>query len=125
MELLSIVTLRCPVCHEGKLFKSLLDTPEQCPHCKYFFMRESGYFLPHYAIAYPFTAGAALGTWPFLKYVVGMQSDNVILAGMVVVGGLFGLWSIRYAKMIWLVIDLTFHPPTREDFEQRNRNTSS
>jgi hypothetical protein len=73
----------------------------------------------------PITAAAALGTWPFLKYVVGVQSDNVILAGMVIVGGLFGLWSIRYAKMIWLVIDLTIHPPSREDFEQRSRNTSS
>jgi hypothetical protein len=88
-------------------------------------MRESGYYLPHYAIAYPFTAGAALLTWPFLKYVVGVQSDNLVLAGMVVVGASFGLWSIRYAKMIWLVIDLTIHPPTREDFVQRNRNISN
>jgi hypothetical protein len=44
---------------------------------------------------------------------------------MVIVGALFGLWSIRYAKMTWLVIDLTIHPPTREDFEQRNRNISN
>jgi len=27
--------------------------------------------------------------------------------------------------MIWLNIDLTIHPPSREDFEQRNRNASS
>jgi hypothetical protein len=121
MELRSIVTLKCPVCRKGKLFRSLLDTPEQCPNCKYFFMRESGYYLPHYAIAYPFTAAAALGTWPLLT-LVGVKSDNWIMAGMILVGGLFGLWSIRYAKMIWLVIDLAIHPPTREDFEQRDRN---
>ena len=124
MELQSIVTLKCPVCRKGKLFRSLLDTPEQCPHCKYFFMRESGYYLPHYAIAYPFTAGAALLTWPLLK-LVGVKSDNWILAGMIIVGGLFGMWSIRYAKMIWLVIDLAIHPPTAEDFEQRDRNKTS
>ena len=87
-------------------------------------MRESGYYLPHYAVAYPFTAAAALGTWPFLRYVVGVQSNSLILASMVLVGALFGFWFIRYAKMIWLVIDLTIHPPAREDFEQRNRNRS-
>ena len=87
-------------------------------------MRESGYYLPHYAIAYPATAAAALGTWPILKYGFGVQSDNITLAGMILVGAVFGTWFIRYAKMIWLVIDLTIHPPSREDFEQRNRNTS-
>ena len=122
MNLLSILTLRCPVCNQGKLFKTLLDTPEQCSECKYFFMRESGYYLPHFAIAYVATAGAALGTWPLLRYVVGVQSDAVILTTMVLVGLVFGMWFIRYAKMIWLNIDLTIHPPSREDFEQRNRN---
>ena len=122
MNLRSIVTLRCPVCGRGKIFKSLLDTPEQCPECKYFFMRESGYYLPHFAIAYLATAAAALLTWPFLSIVVGVKSDNTILMVMILVGVTFGLWFIRYAKMIWLNIDLTIHPPNREDFEQRDRN---
>jgi len=122
MNLLSILTLRCPVCNQGKLFKTLLDTPEQCPECKYFFMRDSGNYLPHFAIAYVATAGAALGTWPLLRYVVGIQSDGVILTAMILVGLVFGMWFIRYAKMIWLNIDLTIHPPSREDYEQRNRN---
>src|SRR3977135_4138121 len=91
----SIVTLRCPVCGKGKIFKSLLDTPEQCPDCKYFFMRESGYYLPHYAIAYPAIAVSALGTWPILRYVFGVQSDNLTLAIMLLVGGIFGAWFIR------------------------------
>jgi hypothetical protein len=60
-----------------------------------------------------------------LKYVVGVKSDNTILTVIILVGLVFGLWSIRYAKIIWLNIDLTIHPPSREDFEQRNRNTSS
>jgi hypothetical protein len=54
-----------------------------------------------------------------------VQSDNIILTVMILVGLLFGLWSIRYAKIIWLNIDLTIHPPNREDYEQRNRNASS
>lgn len=125
MKLRSILTLRCPVCDKGKIFRSLIDTPEQCPECKYFFMRESGYYLPHYAIAYPATAGSALLTWPIMEYVLGVQSDKILLGTMLLVGVLFGLWFIRYAKMMWLVFDLTIHPPTREDYEQRNRNTTN
>jgi hypothetical protein len=34
---------------------------------------------------------------------------------------MFGLWSIRYAKMLWLAIDLTIHPSVLEDFEARGR----
>jgi hypothetical protein len=114
--------LSCPVCGKGKLFRGWLDTPEQCPHCKYFFMRESGYYLPHYAIAYPPTVGAALLTWPLLEYVAGVKSDSVILTAMILVGIAFGFWFIRYAKMLWLVFDLTIHPPSRDDYDQRDRN---
>jgi hypothetical protein len=119
MTLRSILALRCPVCGRGKLFKSLLDTPEQCPQCKYFFMRESGYYLPHYAIAYPPTVAAALLTWPFLKYVAGVESDRIILPAMIAVAVVFGMWFIRYAKMFWLAFDLTIHPPSKDDYKNR------
>jgi hypothetical protein len=33
----------------------------------------------------------------------------------------FGIWVIRYAKMLWLAFDLYMHPPVREDFEGRGR----
>src|ERR1044072_6471903 len=99
MKLRTIVTLRCQVCGQGRLFNSLLDTPEQCPQCKYFFMRETGDYLPLYAIAYPPTVAAALLTWPFLKYIVGVQSSTVTLVTMILVGAVFGIWFIRYAKM--------------------------
>src|SRR5262245_61131427 len=109
MKLRSILTLSCPVCGQGRLFNSLLDTPEQCPRCRYFFMRETGYYLPHYAIAYPPTVAVALLVWPILQYVFGVQSNAIILSAMILAGIVFGFWFIRYAKMIWLVIDLTIH----------------
>jgi hypothetical protein len=33
----------------------------------------------------------------------------------------FGMWSLRYAKMLWLMLDLKIHPPVKEDFERRGR----
>ena len=84
-------------------------------------MRESGYFLPHAAIGYGVTVLAALSVWPLLRYVVGVQSDWIILSAMVAIGVGFGVWFIRYAKMLWLVIDVKLNPPTREDFQSRGR----
>jgi hypothetical protein len=109
------------VCEKAKLFRGLLDTPERCPECGYIFMRESGYFLPHVAIGYVVTTLTALAVWPVLRYIGGVQSNRVILTSMVLTAIGFGLWFIRYAKMLWLVIDLSVHPPSREDFQSRGR----
>jgi uncharacterized protein (DUF983 family) len=121
MRLSTIFRLRCPVCENARIFNGYFDTPEKCPFCGYYFMRESGYFLPHVAIGYGATVAVALGVWPFMTYVLHIQSDALILGTMVAVGILFGVWFVRYAKMLWLALDLTIHPPADEDFQSRGR----
>jgi hypothetical protein len=88
-------------------------------------MRETGYFLPHAPIGYAMTSAAALAVWLLLEYGLGVRSSAAILAAIVAVGIGFGVWSARYAKMLWLTLDLWLHPPTREDFEPRGRDTPS
>ena len=122
MQLSTIANLRCPVCDNAQIFKSFFDTPERCPSCGYFFMRESGYFLPHVAIGYGATVFVALSVWPLLEYGFGVHSGAVILPAMIATGILFGIWFLRYAKMLWLALDLTLHPPTQEDFQPRGRH---
>ncbi len=121
MTLGGFLALRCPVCDRVKIFKSLFDTPERCPACGFFFMRESGYFLPHVVIGYAATVAASLGSWPLMRYGFGITSPAVTLSVMVSVAVLTGTWSLRYAKMLWLVIDLKIHPPVKEDFLPRGR----
>ena len=123
MHLKTIIQLRCPVCEQAKLFHGYFDTPSRCPSCGYFFMRESGYFLPHVPIGYGATVAVALGMWPLLWYVLGVRSDAVILGTMLVTGALFAVWFLRYAKMLWLALDLTLHPPAEEDFQARGRQS--
>ena len=84
-------------------------------------MRESGYFLPHVAIGYAFTVIAALGAWPVLYYLLGIRNAAVTLTIMVSIALLFGVWFVRYSKVLWLALDLTLHPPHSEDFEPRGR----
>ena len=121
MKVGALLRLRCPICGKGKLFQGYLDSPVRCPSCGFFFMRESGYFLPHVVIGYGFTVVAALLTWPLLYYVFGVRSPAVTLGAMVLVALLFGIWFIRYSKVLWLALDLTLHPPNAEDFESRGR----
>ena len=84
-------------------------------------MRETGYFLPHVAIGYVATVLVSLGSWPVLRYVLGIRSPALTLGTMIAVAVFFGVWFTRYSKAIWLAIDLTLHPPDAEDFESRGR----
>ena len=85
-------------------------------------MRETGYFLPHVVIGYGATILVALGSWPVMKYVLGIDSPAITLTVMIGVALGFGIWFVRYAKAIWLALDLTIHPPGQEDFKSRGRN---
>lgn len=125
MKLSTILNLRCPVCERSKIFHSYFDTPEKCPSCGFYFMRENGYFLPHVAIGYSLIVTVTLGIWPVLKYGLGIQSDAILLTTMILVGLVCGVWSIRYAKMLWLALDLTMHPSVLEDFEARGRKETN
>src|ERR1700688_3961686 len=122
MKLGALLRLRCPICGKGKLFQGYFDSPERCPSCGYFFMRESGYFLPHVVLGYGFRVIAALGSWRFARYVLGIRNAALTLSIMVAVAVLFGIWFVRYSKVLWLALDLTLHPPASEDFESRGRD---
>ena len=121
MKLKALVRLQCPICGKGKLFRGYFDSPVSCPSCGYFFMRESGYFLPHVAIGYGFTVLVSLGSWPVLYYVLGLRNAAATLSIMVAVALLFGIWFVRYSKALWLAFDLWLHPPHSEDFDSRGR----
>jgi len=105
----------------SKLFQGYFDNPERCPNCGFYFMRESGYFLPHVAIGYGGTVLVALGSWPVLQYVFGIESAALTLS--IIDRGGCGLrhWFVRYSKAIWLAIDLTLNPPSANDLNSRGR----
>jgi hypothetical protein len=73
------------------------------------------------AIGYLATALAGVSVWLLLEYVIGVHSGAVIFVAIPVVTIGFGVWFSRYAKLIWLAVDLAIHPPTQEDFQARGR----
>src|SRR5438874_13211665 len=110
MKLGALLRLRCPICGKGELFRGYFDSPERCPKCGYFFMRESGYFLPHVPIGYGFTVLVSLGIWPLLYFVLGVRNAAVTLTVMIAAAILLGVWFIRYATHLWLALDLKLNP---------------
>jgi len=122
VKLGAALRLRCPVCGKGKIFRSYLDTPDRCPECGFYFMRETGYFLPHAPIGYLLFVFVALLTWIVTSLLLKIQSDAIVLVAIIVVPLLFSFWGNRYTKMLWMLIDLTLHPPSSEDYEARGRN---
>ena len=49
---LAILRQRCPICLDGKIFRSFLSMYKTCPTCGVRFERESGYFLTAMFFAY-------------------------------------------------------------------------
>ena len=92
----ALLRLRCPICGEGKLFQGYFDSPERCPSCGYFFIRENGYFLPHVPIGYAFTVAVSLGMWPLLYFLFGIRNAAFTLSAMVSAAVVFGIWFVRY-----------------------------
>ena len=113
--------LRCPPCGKAKIFQGCLDTPSKCPSCGFYFMRETGYWLPHAPISYVVFVAAAVVAWAVMRYVVIVESDAVFLAAMLLFSLVITVWTNRYAKIAWMLLDLALHPPASEDFESRGR----
>jgi uncharacterized protein (DUF983 family) len=121
LNLQTFLHLRCPVCNKGKIFQGYLETPKRCPECGFYFMRETGYWLPHAPISYLFIVIAAVVVWFVERYILHIESDTVVLLSITVLPVLFAIWSNRYTKMIWMLLDLWLHPASQDDFEARGR----
>ncbi len=107
----AIATLRCPLCHEGKVFGNLiLRMNQNCPDCGLKFEREPGYFLGamyfSYAMAIPpltvltLLFKLLLPTWPMHFCIV---AGTAVFLPMVVP-------IVRYSRVMWLHFDRFFDP---------------
>lgn len=107
-RLVALLRLRCPVCLQGKLFRSLFGMRERCPHCGALYEREPGYYLNSMFIAYTvgflvLVPSAVLLAW---WYVTVLTFTAVIVVETIVI------WPIifRYSRSIWVHLDQVLDP---------------
>lgn len=116
-----VLTLRCPVCLEGRVFRGWFEAERRCGACGFFFSRESGYFLGSVYLGYGAALALMLALWFLLSRVLGMGWDPRVLAILLATVLVFPVWFFRYARMLWMTLDLWLNPPVAEDFEPRGR----
>jgi len=105
----SILLLRCPRCRRGKLFKSLIDMPEQCPVCGLVYEREHGYFVGAMAISYALSVAVVA-----LLFVAVLALTHWPLEWVLLVSGLAFLplapLCLRYSRALWMNLDRRIDP---------------
>jgi uncharacterized protein (DUF983 family) len=109
------VRLRCPNCGRGRLIKDWFHLHERCPECQVWLEREEGYFLGAMALnlivaeLVPVTAAVLLiiWTWPDPPW-------RVLQWAMPLTMGLFPIVLFPFSRMLWLALDWTFRPPSRD-----------
>jgi len=104
----AILLQRCPVCLEGKVFRSFLRTNKDCPVCGIHFERETGYYLSAMFIAY--TIGFILIA-PLALYLYLVQTPTVRF-GVIVGVTIVVVWPLifRYSRVLWLHADQLMDP---------------
>lgn len=111
-RLVAVVRQRCPVCLQGKLFRSLLGMNATCPACGLQFEREVGYFLNSMFAAY--TVGfLVLAPSAFL---LAWLDVSIAFFAIAITVETIVLWPIifRYSRVIWLHIDQMIDPRKAE-----------
>ena len=93
--------LRCPRCHDGKLFSGLLTMNDTCPKCGLKLESEPGFYLGSVYANYAMTVLTTTAAFVLFVYGYGYSKDVVIWV-CTAFTVLFPLWFFRYARSIWL-----------------------
>lgn len=111
-RLLAILTQRCPLCLQGKIFHGLLAMNKDCPHCGLHFERETGYFLNAMFAAY----GLGFLVLIPVSIYLAMHDVAVMTFSLATIAQVVILWPLifRYSRVIWLHVDQVLDPRTAE-----------
>ncbi|SHM21730.1 Protein of unknown function [Hymenobacter psychrotolerans DSM 18569] len=127
----ALLALRCPRCHEGKIFTSralsfnFADMPEVCPVCGQPPEPEPGFYYGAMFVSYAFSVAIFAVTAAALYFLFG---DPEIWVYVVVVGltaMLFTPLSVRYSRMLMLYLfGGVDYQPNWVRYEPRTRRTA-
>jgi uncharacterized C2H2 Zn-finger protein len=108
-RLAAVITLRCPRCLDGQVWRRFLSMNTACPVCGLVFDRESGYFagamVVSYALAVPILAAIVIalillgGLDPVVALIIGNTSYLVLVP-----------FIFRYSRVVWLHLDWLLDP---------------
>ncbi len=100
-SVMTMLTGRCPRCHEGHIYTSVLGIKTQCESCGAVLMRDPGAWTGATAVAYMMGSGFAVCLILFMLATgrLMQEGSELIIAPTVVV---FQLVSFRFVKGFWV-----------------------
>jgi uncharacterized protein (DUF983 family) len=98
------LSLRCPMCAEGRMFRGWVSMHRRCERCGFEFERGPGYFLGSTYINYGITTLTTTATYIWLRFVVGVPRVWLV-SGLASFCVIFPLVFFRYARSMWLSFD--------------------
>lgn len=118
----SILTLHCPKCRMGVLFKSgKISRPGSwftmhpaCPLCKQSFDPEPGFYFGAMFISYGINTALFITAWVALLFIYPHYSLSLLLGILASVVLLSLPFSFRLSRSIWLALFVRFDPSARD-----------
>lgn len=106
-KIYSIVTTKCPRCHEGEMFRTplrqgkLYDMYDRCPLCNQDFQIEPGFYWGSMFVAYAYSSGALLIVAGLSLLVFDLSLEWSI--GLVLLTAMFGwVFNARLSRSTWI-----------------------
>lgn len=117
----ALLALRCPRCHEGKIFSSsalsfhFAEMPETCPVCGQPTEPEPGFYYGAMFVSYAFSVAIFAVTAVALYFLFGDPAIWVYVVTVAGVAMLFTPLSVRYSRMLMLYWfgGVHYHPDWR------------
>jgi uncharacterized protein (DUF983 family) len=112
-RLIAVLLQRCPVCLEGKVFKSLLGMNSHCPQCGIKFERETGFFLMSMFVAYSLGILVLIPTGVLLV----LWNATILVSAIVLIVETTIVWPVlfRYSRILWMHADQLMDPRPRPE----------
>ena len=120
---LALAKLRCPRCHQGKLFTSsalnltrFAQMPTQCPVCGQAFEPEPGFYFGSMYITFAFNVATVFVVGVLLYYLFGNPDTWVYVVTVTVVTLLLTPLILRYSRalMLYLFGGAQYNPNWRQ-----------
>ena len=108
---LALATLRCPRCHQGKLFSysalnvtKFAQMPAECPVCGQTFEPEPGFYFGSMYITFAFNVATTLVLGVLIYYLLGNPDTWVYVVTVTAVTVLLTPVILRYSRALMLYL---------------------
>ena len=108
--LAAVLSMRCPRCRAGPVFRGVLRTHRACPTCALVFEREPGYFTGAMYASYALGIFGTAPVW-FAMLVKGQPLAAILVVSTVLVVLLMPVF-FHYSRVMWLHWDYHFNAAT-------------